>query len=88
MTGTGRRLVLKDGTKIEDGSAGYFEGTLWLTLPGMTMMDAAAILFNSAKTGTIWFQYGEDEDEYKGYTNCTAMLTEENQISACMKKGA
>lgn len=82
------RLILKDGTVIENGAAGYYDGSLWLTLPGMTMMEAAAIVFNTAKTGTIWFQYGEEEDEYKGYTNCTVMMTEEGHISACMKKGA
>lgn len=88
MDGTGRRLILADGTSIENGAAGYNSGSLWLTLPGMTMMEAAVILFNPAKTGTIWFQYGEDEDEYKGFTTCTVMMAEEGQISACMKKGA
>lgn len=83
-----RRLILKDGTQIENGEAGYNAGLLWLTLPGMTMPEAAAILFNPAKTGTIWYRYGEDEDEYKGYTNCTAIMAEEGQISASLRKGA
>ena len=84
----GRRLILKDGTQIEGGEAGYNAGVLWLTLPGMTMAEAAMILFNPEKTGTIWFRYGDDEDEYKGFTNCTAMMAEDGQISASLKKGA
>lgn len=84
----GRRLILKNGTIIEGGEAGYSDGTLWLWLPGMTMADAAGILFNPALTAVIWFQYGEEEAEYKGFTSCTAIITEEDRISACMKKGA
>lgn len=84
----GRRLILKDGTIIEGGNAGYSNGTLWLWLPGMTMAEAAVILFNPSKTSVVWFQYGDEEEEYKGYTTCTAIMAEEGQISACMKKGA
>ena len=84
----GRKLILADGTVIEGGEAGLSGGMLWLWLPGMTMMEAAQILFNPAKTGTIWFRYGEMEDEYKGYTNCITIMAEEDRIAACMKKGA
>lgn len=83
-----RRLIMKDGTQLEGGEAGTNAGVLWLTLPGMTMQEAAAILFDPKKTGTIWFQYGEDEDEYKGYTNVTAMTAEDGGISASLRKGA
>ena len=88
MSMEGRRLILKDGTQIEGGEAGYSNGTLWLWLPGMTMAEAATILFNPLKTAVIWFQYGDEEAEYKGYTICTAIITEEERISGCMKKGA
>ena len=37
----GRRLILSDGTVIEDGQAGLADGNLWLYLPGYTMQDAA-----------------------------------------------
>ena len=88
MEESGRRLILADGTRIENGEAGYYDGFLWLKLPGMTMAEAATIVFNPAKTRTIWFQYGEMEEEYKGFTNCTAMLAEDGQISASLVKGA
>lgn len=84
----GRRLILKDGTVIEGGEAGLSGGVLWLWLPGMTMMEAAAILFDKQKTAVIWAKYGEAEDEYKGYTNVTAMMEQDGRISAGMKRGA
>lgn len=87
MAVTGRRLILNDGTIIEDGEAGYSQGALWLYITGYTMAEAAVILFDPAKTAKIVFQYGEMQDEYEGYTSCrTLMIDVDGRVSACMVK--
>lgn len=85
---TGRRLILNDGTIIEDGEAGYAQRNLWLWFTGYTLQDAASIFFNAFKTAHIIFQYGEMQDEYDGYTNCTALqIDTDGRISICLTKG-
>ena len=83
------RLILADGTIIENGRAGYYEGSLWLTLFGYTMQQAATIAFDPDKTAHITFQYGEMQDTYDGYTNCVNLsINIDGEISICMKRGA
>ena len=82
----GIRLVLNDGTVIENGRAGYASGFLWLRLPGYTMQAAAAIAFNQAATERIVFQYGAMEDVYDGFTSCTCINKEDGLISVCLVK--
>ena len=85
----GQRLILKDGTIIENGRAGYAEGFLWLWLPGYTMQQAAALAFDATKTARIVFQYGEMEDVYEGFTNCVNIMSDfDGLVSLCIKKGA
>ena len=83
----GIRLILMDGTTIEDGSAGYADGFLWLTLPGWTLQQAAGIVFDPSVMGKIYFQYGEMEDVYTGFTVCTRLAADDDGISVCMTKG-
>ena len=85
---TGRRLMLNDGTTIENGDAGYSSGYLWMWVPEMTMPEAASIFFDPEKTALIRFQYGDMEDTYEGYTMCTHLSTTDGTLSVCMKKGA
>jgi hypothetical protein len=85
---TGRRLILKDNTTIEDGKAGYADGFLWLWFSGYTLQQAAAIFFDPSKTETIVFQYGGMQDEYTGFTDCRTLTTNaDGEISVCMVKG-
>lgn len=85
----GQRLILNDGTTIEDGMAGYSEGCLWLRLPGYTMQQAALIVFDPTKTSRITFQYGDFEDVYVDFTDCVNISVNfDGLVSACMKKGA
>ena len=85
---TGRRLILMDGTRIENGSCGYAEGRVWCWITGYTMPEAAAVFFDPAKTGRITFEYGEMSDVYEGYTVCTNLLiNDDGQVSVCLKKG-
>lgn len=83
----GRRLILNDGTEIEDGEAGYSEGALWCWFREYTMAEASAIFFDKEKTKVIRFQYGEDEDRYEGFTECRRLMEDEDgKISVCMTK--
>lgn len=83
---TGRRLILKDQTAIENGEAGYSDGFLWLYLPGYTVAEAAPLFIDPEKTDLIIFQYGEMEDRYEGFTVCRNIVTDGDRISVCMVK--
>lgn len=86
---TGQRLILMDGTTIEDGSCGYSTGCLWCWVHGYTMTEAAQIFFDPSKTGRIIFEYGEMSDTYEGFTNCTNLFIDtDGQVSVCLTKGA
>lgn len=82
----GQRVILNDGTTIENARAGLAEGFLWLWLPGMTMQEAAAIAFDPEKTKKIWYQYGEMESEYLGYTGCRMINTDGAEVSVCLTR--
>lgn len=83
---TGKRLILADGTEIENARAGYSERSLWIWLPGFTMKEAADMAFDPLKTDRILFQYGEMEDEYEHFTDCTTLTRQENEIAVCLKR--
>ena len=84
----GRRLILNDGTTIEDGSCGYSDRRLWCWISGYTMQEAAAIFFDTNKTTKIVYQYGDMSDEYDGFTVLThLMIDDDGQVSACLVKG-
>ena len=90
---TGQRLILNADihrrVTIEGGSAGYADGLLWLYFNGYTMEQASAIFFDTSNTNLIIFQYGDMQDEYRGYTDCRAISRGTNGIiSVCMAKGA
>lgn len=85
----GRRVVLNDGTTIENGQAGCSEGFLWLWFAGYTMQQAASLFFDPTKTERIVYQYGEMADEYTGYTTCRSLMVDnDGMVSVSMVKGA
>ena len=84
----GQRLILMDGTIIEDGRCGYADAHLWCWITGYTMQQAAAIFFDPGKTGKIVYEYGEMSKEYNGFTTCTNLFIDsDGQISVCLVKG-
>lgn len=85
---TGQRLILMDGTQIEDGKAGYSDGRLWCWVTGYTLAEAAAIFLDPAKTGKIVYEYGEMSTEYDGFTSCTNLFIDnDGKVYACLAKG-
>ena len=87
MPDAGRRLILMDGTQIEDGSCGYADRRLWCYVKNYTMPQAAQVFLDPSKTGKIIFQYGDMSDEYDGFTYCTNIFLDEDQVSVCLRKG-
>ena len=83
----GVRLILNDQTIIENGSAGYSAGSLWLYFTGYTMMEIAQIFCDPGKTSHIVFQYGEMQDTYDGFTSCINMSIDiDGNASGCLVK--
>ena len=85
----GVRLILNDGTIIENGRCGYADGSLWAHLPtGYTMQQAASLFFDAEKTSKIVFQYGDMSEEYDGFTECVNLyINTDGEIWVCLKKG-
>lgn len=84
----GQRLIMKDGTTIENGRCGYSEGHLWCWITGYTMQEAAGIFLDPEKTDKITYQYGEMSDEYEGFTDCINLFVDnDGKVSACLVRG-
>ena len=84
----GQRLILMDGTIIENGRCGYSDGHLWCWVTGYTMQQAAGIFLDPDKTETIVYQYGEMSDRYEDFTVCTNLFIDnDGQVSVCLVRG-
>jgi len=85
---TGRRLILADGTVLENSEAGYASKVLWCFLKDVTMQQAATLFLDAEKTDHIRFEYGEMADEYDGYTECINIyIPDDNRVNVALKKG-
>ena len=85
---TGQRLILADGTEIENGRCGYSDGHLWCWINGYTMEQSAQLFFDHTKTNHIVYEYGEMTDTYDNFTNCTTlMIDSDGMVSVCMIRG-
>lgn len=82
----GHRLILNDGTVIENGTAGLSNEILWLWIPG-TFWDIADVVRNAEAMQNIVYQYGEMEERYEGYTVCTGIMADGERIAVRMVKG-
>lgn len=81
------RLILSDGTVIEDGRAGLDDNMLWLFFPGWEFWTAADKVRDHEAMKRIIFQYGADEDVYTGFTVCTSITSAGGEISVSLVKG-
>lgn len=88
MQKTGQRLILMDGSVIENGQCGYSNGCLWCWVTGMTMLQAAQLFLDPTKTSRIVFEYGEMSDTYDNFTSCTNFFIDmDGKISICLVRG-
>ena len=84
----GLRLILSDGTVLENARAGYSTGSVIIWINGMTLQEAISIVFDPSKMSKVTFQYGEMQDEYTGYTKCVNIgINEDGEVTAIMEKG-
>ena len=89
MSDSTTKLILNDGTVIDNGKAGYSEGFLWCYIIGYTMQQAALLFFDPAKTSKITFEYGADQDVYEWFTDCVNIhIDVDGIIHVCLTRGA
>ena len=81
------KLILNDGTEIENGRAGCADGFLWCYFTG-TMQQAANLFLDAGKTSVIVFEYASGQDVFNGFTVCRCLMAETGgSISVCMIRG-
>ena len=85
---TGRRLIFANGIVWENTELGASDGTLWLFLNGITLMQALPVITNQNATMEITFEYGEMSDKYTGYTHLKNIMEDSTGCQACLIKEA
>lgn len=83
---TGRRIILADETTYENSDAGYADGSLWLYLNGVSMIEAWPGVVDPEKTATIIYEFGEDSITYTGYTSIQIIMATETGCKVCLRK--
>lgn len=86
-----QRLILNNGTVLEDSGCGYSAGQLWCYIPHISMMEAFSLFSNSQNTSKIIFQLGESFPEdivYEGFSHLGSMMEQENQIDIMLRREA
>ena len=63
------RLILADGTVLENSSCGFADKTLWCWIRGLTMADCFSIFTDPDKTNEITCLYYHTGYKYTGFTN-------------------
>ena len=83
-----RRLVLADGTVLDQSECGYAERKLWCYLKNLTFADAFQIFSNPDKIGVIKFEYGLTDQytriTYTGFTDIQTITSRELSIDVCV----
>lgn len=69
-------LILADGTKLPDCTAGWTKYGIWLHLVNVKTARAFKLFSDPAKTAVIRFVYGKMEDRLEGYTSLAALLVD------------
>ena len=82
----GFRIILADGTTIEDARASLADGFFWMYIPGITIQEATEFAFDPEKMSKIRYQHGQAEEEYDGYITPYHLMTNPSEISVCMTK--
>ena len=82
----GRRLIFANGITWEGTELGAADGTVWLFLYGITLMQALPVITNQAATEKIIFQYGEMSETFEGYTHLKVITEDATGCQACLVK--
>lgn len=83
-----RRLILADGTILDDCDCGYSEKQLWCFLRNLTLVEAFQIFSNPQKVSTVTFEYGADPEivktTYIGFSNIKSINCREETVDVCL----
>lgn len=83
-----RRLVMADGTVLDESECGYADRNLWCFLKNLTFNQAFQIFSDPAKTQSIRFEYGLDSDPavetYDGFIYIMSINRREQTIDICL----
>lgn len=74
----GTRLILNDGTVIENGRAGLSGGELSLWMPGYSIVQVAMLIADKTKMQRVISSAGGLDNEYVGYTECVLITIDYN----------
>ncbi len=81
------KLILNDGTELEESQCGYAEHRLWCYIKGLTLAEAFAVFSDPEKTQTIRFQYGSVTDTYIGFTEIDLIRKSELTVDVRLTGG-
>lgn len=84
-----KRLILTDGTVLEDCDCGYSNKTLWCFLKGILFGEAFQYFSSPKKFQTVIFEleYMDfiDHFEYSGFEAITSVVQSENTVDVCLE---
>ena len=85
-----RRLVLADGTVLDECECGYADRQLWCYLRNLTFNQAFQLFSDSEKTCEIIFEYGLEtaltRETYSDFTYIVSINRRELTIDICLTK--
>ena len=67
------RVVLADGTIVENCGIGATAFGIWVNVKNMDLMTAARLFGDPEKTRLMRFEYGSMYDEFEGYTQLSVI---------------
>lgn len=74
------RVVLADGTVVNDCSIGITASGIWVNARGMDIVRAAQLFSDPARTQTMRFEYGDMYDEVKDFTQVSVFNCDDPQV--------
>lgn len=87
-----KRLILADGTVLDDCECGYADKQLWCYLRKLTFNQVFQLFSDPELTKEIIFEYGIEGnpvvETYSGFTNIKNISRRELTIDVCLEKEA
>ena len=74
------RVVLADGTVINDCTIGITASGIWVNAKGMDIVRAAQLFSDPVLTQTMRFEYGDMYDEVKDFTQVSVFNCDDPQV--------
>lgn len=81
------KLILADGTLLEESDCGYFDHELHCWIRKMDMTGAFLMFSDSERTKTIHYLYLGTEEVYDGFTQIVLVRQMEDYVEIRLKGG-